>query len=306
MIFRGAEPHVHLAVGVEVSVHQAEQASFIVVGAGDAFDQGRKIEGDQIHLDADLRKILLNHGGHLLAGFIAGAGDDREFDAIARGVSKHTAVEAEARASEEVKSGSGIVLRRGKLGIEPEMIGWGDGAVSGLGMAGVDDPGEVGAIDSQRDGLAKFGGAEPNLLVVRNSGGGNLVEPELFRVEAGAGVVCGGRRFFLEAVEEIGIERIDEMDFAAAEAKNFDVMIALNVQANGIKIREGLALLILFPVIRIAPEKDVGSGSVVGNIERAEDGHFLLLRMSGENRNLVEEAIESRYGGRKGHNRHVR
>src|SRR5258708_1776170 len=114
------------------------------------------------------------------------------------------------------------------------MIGGRDGAVSGVGMAGIDDADEVGTIDGQRDGFAKFGGAEPSLLVLRESGSGNLVEPHEFGVEAGPGVVGGSGRLLLEAVEEIGIERIDEMDFAAAEAKNFDGVIALNVEANGI------------------------------------------------------------------------
>src|SRR5260370_5921670 len=123
-------------------------------------------------------------------------------------------------------------------------------------MAGVDDADEVGAIDGQGDGFAKFGGAEPNLLVVRERGGGDLIKPELLGVKAGAGVVRGSRRFLLEAGEEISVQSIDEMDFAAAEAKNLDVVIAVNVQANGIEIREMLSLLIFFPVLRNTPEKD--------------------------------------------------
>src|SRR5258708_38698092 len=172
-------------------------------------------------------------------------------------------------------------------------------------MAGVDDADEVGAIDGQGDGFAKFGGAEPNLLVVRERGGGDLIKPELLGVKAGAGVVRGSRRFLLEAVEEISVESIDEMDFAAAEAKNFDVVIALNVQANGIEVRQRLAILIFFPVIRIAPEKDVGAGAVVGHIEGAEDGHFLLGRVRGQNGNLVEEARESRDRSRKSNDHRV-
>src|SRR5260370_29190737 len=167
-------------------------------------------------------------------------------------------------------------------------------------MAGVDDADEVGAIDGQGNCFAKFGGAEPNLLVLRESGSGNLVEPQEFGVEGGAGVMGGSGRFFLKAVEEIGVERIDEMDFAGTEAKNFDVVIALNVEANGIEVRQRLAFLIFLPVIRIAPEKDVGAGAVVGYIERAKDGHFLLGRVRGENGNLVEEARESRDRSREG------
>jgi len=112
--------------------------------------------------------------------------------------------------------------------------------------------------------------------------------------------MSGSGRFFLKTVEKIGIESIDKMNFAATEAKNFDVVIALNIEANGIEVRQRLAFLIFLPVIRIAPEKYVGAGAVVGHKEGAEDGHFLLGRVRGENGNLVEEARESRDRSREG------
>ncbi len=167
-------------------------------------------------------------------------------------------------------------------------------------MAGVDDADKVGAIDGQRNGFAEFGCAEPDFFVLVESGSGNLVEPQELGIEAGASVVRGSGRFLLETVKEISIESIDEMDFAAAEAENFDVMIELNVEADGIEVRQRLAFLIFFPVIRIAPKKDVGARAVVGHIERAEDGHFFFRRVCGENSNLVEETCESRNRSREG------
>src|SRR5260370_35588479 len=104
-------------------------------------------------------------------------------------------------------------------------------------MAGVDDADEVGAIDGQGDGFAKFGGAEPNLLVVRERGGGDLIKPELLGVKAGAGVVRGSRRFLLEAGEGIRRKSSDEMDFAAAEGKNFDVGVGMDVLRDGSEIK---------------------------------------------------------------------
>src|SRR5216683_860224 len=169
-------------------------------------------------------------------------------------------------------------------------------------MAGVDDADEVGAIDGQGDSFAKFGGAEPAFFVLGESGSGNQVEPHKLGIKAGTCVMSCSRRFFLKTVEKVGIEGIDEMDFAATEAKNFDVVIALNVETNGIEVRQRLAFLIFLPVIRIAPEKDVGAGAVVGYIERAKDGHFLFRRVRGENRDLVKEACESRHRGRKSNN----
>src|SRR6266403_1078495 len=87
------------------------------------------------------------------------------------------------------------------------------------------------------------------------------------------------------------------MNFAATEAEDFDVVIVLDVEANGIEIGQGLTFLIFFPVIRIAAEKDIGAGVVIGDIEGAEDGHFFFGRVGGENGDLVEEAFESRYWG---------
>ena len=124
------------------------------------------------------------------------------------------------------------IIRMGKRGVEPKMICGGDRAVSRLGVAGVDDAGEVGAIDGQRNSFAEFGGAKPGLFVLRESGSGHLVEPHELGVEAGACVVGRRGRLFLEAVEEIGIERIDEMNFAPAKAKDFNVVIVLDIEAN--------------------------------------------------------------------------
>src|SRR5258708_12372157 len=114
-------------------------------------------------------------------------------------------------------------------------------------MAGVDDADEVGAIDGQGDGFAKFGGAEPNLLVVRERGGGDLIKPELLGVKAGAGVVRGSKRFLLEAVEEISRDSIDGMAFPAAEAENFDVSLPLNFPPPRTRTSKRLPSSYFFP-----------------------------------------------------------
>src|SRR5437660_11968524 len=92
MIFRGAKPHVHLAVGIEVGVDESEETSFIVIRASDALDERGKIERDEVDLNSNLRKVLLNHGNHLLARFISGIGDDGEFHAISLRICQHAAV----------------------------------------------------------------------------------------------------------------------------------------------------------------------------------------------------------------------
>ena len=109
-----------------------------------------------------------------------------------------------------------------------------------------------------------------------------------------------GRCFFLQAVEVFRVQSVDQVNFAATEAQQLDVTIALNVEPNGIEIRQRLSLLVFFPIVRVPPQKDVGARSVIRDIERAEDGHFLLRRMCGENRDLIEEALESRHRSREG------
>src|SRR6266478_2631713 len=83
------------------------------------------------------------------------------------------------------------------------------------------------------------------------------------------------------------------MNFTPAEAQQFDVAIALNVEANGIEIRQRLSFFVFFPVIRISPQKDRGAGGVIRDIEGAEDGHLLLGRMRGEFCDMIKEAFES-------------
>jgi hypothetical protein len=96
------------------------------------------------------------------------------------------------------------------------------------------------------------------------------------------------------------------MAFAAAEAKDFNVVIALNVEANGIEIGQGFSFLIFFPVVGVAAEQDVGARGIVRDVEGAEDGHFFLGRMSGEDGDLIEETLEAGDGCGKGDDGDVR
>src|SRR5437016_12141752 len=92
------------------------------------------------------------------------------------------------------------------------------------------------------------------------------------------------------------------MNFTAAKAQQFNIAIALNIESNGIEIGQRLSFRVCFPVVRVSPEKDGGAGSVVRDIERAEDGHLLFGRMRGENRDLIEEAFETSHRSREGDN----
>jgi len=131
----------------------------------------------------------------LFAGLIAGAGDECEFDAIAGGVAKSFAIRwkpawlRRRRAAAESYLGAGSA----ELNQNDWLARW---AVSGPGVASVDDAGQVDAIDGQRDSFAKFVERNQTFFVLGKTGGENLVEPHEFGVEAWAGVVGGGGKSF--------------------------------------------------------------------------------------------------------------
>src|SRR5207244_5670431 len=152
------------------------------------------------------------------------------------------------------------------------------------------------------DCLAKFRGAEPGLLVFGKRRGENLVEPYEFGIEHQTGIMSSRWRFLLQAVEVFSVQSVDQMNFTATKAQQFNVAIALNVEANGIQIGQRISILVFFPIIRVASQKDGGAGRVVGDIKGTENGHLLLGRMGGENRDLIEEAFETSHRSREGDN----
>src|SRR5207249_3921001 len=276
-------------------IDEAAEARFVIVSTSDALNQGGKIESDQVYLDSNLRKVLLDHGEHLLAGFVTGIGDDRKFDAISRGIAQSSSFEPEPCPGKQLKRSRGIVLRRRKRRIEPETIGRGNGTESRMSVTTKNDAAQIGAIDGHGNGFAKFRGAEPVLLVFGERGGRHLVEPHEFGIEARASIVSDRGCFFLQAVEVFGVKSVDQMNFAATEAKQFNVAIPLNIEPNRIEIGQRLSLFVLFPVIRIPAEKHMGAGAVIRDVEGSQNGHLLLRRMRGENGDLIKKALESRY-----------
>ena len=76
MIVRRAEPNVHLRIGIEIVICEAEEAGFITEVLADALDERTEIQSHQIHFDADCGEILLYHRRHALASLVAGIGDE--------------------------------------------------------------------------------------------------------------------------------------------------------------------------------------------------------------------------------------
>src|SRR5216684_3879606 len=175
------------------------------------------------------------------------------------------------------------------------MVGRRNGPEGRMGASTENDAAQIGAIDGHGNGFAEPGCAEPLLLVFGQGGGGNLVEPQLFGIEARASVVSNCGRFFLQSIEVFSVKSIDQMNFTTTEAEQFNVAIPLNIEPNGIKIGERLSLFVFFPVIRIPAEKHVGARAVIGDVEGSKNGHLFLRRTRGENRHLIKKALESRY-----------
>src|SRR5258708_39978230 len=94
------------------------------------------------------------------------------------GVAKNTTVEAETCLGKQPKGRGGIVLRNGKRGVEPEMIGGWNGAGSGLGLAGGGEGDKGGAIDGQRKRFAGFCRAGAEFFVVVENGRCGPAEPQ--------------------------------------------------------------------------------------------------------------------------------
>ena len=128
-----------------------------------------------------------------------------------------------------------------------------------------------------------------------------MIEPKLLGVKGHAGIVCAASLLGLRAREVFGINGIDQINFAAQEAQHLGVAILLNVETDGIEIRQGASLLVVLPVVWIAVQLQIGSGFVVSDVERSQDRHFFFLRLRGENRDLIELAIEARDWSRERH-----
>ena len=107
------------------------------------------------------------------------------------------------------------------------------------------------------------------------------------------------RRARGELVEVLAIERVDQIDFIALEAKHFDITIRLDVESNRIQIRQLASLLVCLPVIGISLQQHCGSGLVIGHHERPEYGHLLLGRTLRNECDLIELAIQSCHRSRK-------
>jgi len=105
--------------------------------------------------------------------------------------------------------------------------------------------------------------------------------------------VCQAGGTCCQAVEVIAVDDVDQVELSALEAQHLDIAVRLNVEPDGVEIRQTASLRILFPVVGIAAQQNARSGLIFSNHEWTENGRFLFGRMRGHDGNLVEQAIDA-------------
>ncbi len=180
-----------------------------------------------------------------------------------------------------------------KIAVEPEFVGGRNRADGGLGVTIENHAAQIFAVDGLRNRAPEIGGAEPGALVLGNWSARDLVEPHEIGIERGSGIVREARRTGGKAVEIIAVEDVNQVKLAALEAQHLDVAIRLNVEADGIEIRQAVSLRIFFPVVRVAAEEHARSRLVFRDQKWAEHGRFFPRRMRGHDRNLIKKALKS-------------
>src|ERR1700733_5175434 len=120
VVLRGAQPHVHLLVRVQIHIRQAQQNRLIIEGLRHALDQRREVQCYDIDVDTDLLQIVLNQNGHALAIFVPGVRNDGKDNRVALVILECAILHAESRDLQCFQRGIGTVRFRLKPGIEPE------------------------------------------------------------------------------------------------------------------------------------------------------------------------------------------
>src|SRR5207302_5470187 len=147
VVFRRTQPDIHLLAGIKSNIHRAEQASLIIKRAGDAFDERREVESDNVELNANARKVLLNHGGHALAILVAGVGDHRKLNGVSVFIAQRAILHPEAVLLEPFHGRLLIERMRLQPGVEPELIPWRYRACGRTSVSAKDDAGEILTVD---------------------------------------------------------------------------------------------------------------------------------------------------------------
>src|ERR1700744_5956612 len=124
-------------------------------------------------------------------------------------------------------------------------------------VSSIDDAGNVVAPNRHADGVPEDGGGKPFSLPGLHRSGLGLVKPDELGIERWSrntgrvGLRSGN------PVEALGVQTVDQLRFAPQEPGQFNVAVWLNVDANGIEVRQLSSGRVAFPVIRISGQPDV-------------------------------------------------
>src|SRR5580704_8254622 len=111
----------------------------------------------------------------------------------------------------------------------------------------VDNARDVVAIDRQADGVAERCGTKPFSFPFGQRASGRFVEPDGFRVDGGPEGMRRAGFLLFNAVESGWLKFRDDLGFTAQKALELDVLVLLNIDANGIEIRQFLAAGVTLP-----------------------------------------------------------
>ena|ERR1017187_328018 len=199
----------------------------------------------------------------------------------------------EAVGLQALQRGVGAICFGFEAAVKPEFIG-GRGRTDGwLSVTIEDDTAQIVPVNGLRNRKPEVGGTEPGALVLGNGSAGHLIEPHEIGIERRSGIMRELGRTGGQTVEVIAVDGVNQVKFSSLEAQHLDIAIRLNVEPDGIEIRQAVSLGIFFPVVGVAAQKHARSRFVLRNHEWTEHGHFLLGRMRGHDRNLIEKALDS-------------
>src|SRR5258708_230820 len=119
-------------------------------------------------------------------------------------------------------------------------------------MAMKNNPAKILAVDGRGDCAPEIGRSKPVALVRGNRRLWHLIEPHELGIERCPSIVdnIGGTRS--ETVVIVGVNGIDEIEFSAPKAQNLDIAVRLNIETDGIQIRQLTAGTVFLPVVRVA------------------------------------------------------
>src|SRR5579864_6569576 len=107
-----------------------------------------------------------------------------------------------------------------QLGVEPEFVGGRYRSHGWTRMAAEYDPGQIFTVDGFRNRSPEIGRSKPGLPVRRQRRAGDLIEPHFLGIQRCTSIVRHGWILSNYFVEILGVERVDEMNFAARQAEH--------------------------------------------------------------------------------------